>query len=230
MTDRHQVVVSDDWVEQGAALIADAIRSALASRGRAVVAVSGGSTPRPVFERLASTDLDWSAVTITQVDERVAPDGHADRNLGDLEAALGATGAVIVPLPVLWPDPEASATWWSTVLDRAGVRRDDRGWPVFDVVHLGLGTDGHTASLIPGDPVLDVTDRVLAVTGDYQGRQRVTLTRPVLDRAAATVWLAPGAAKAGMVARLIAGDPTIPGGLVQPDDGTSTIVTDTPPG
>ena len=227
-TPSHRLVVGDDWVRSGADLLAEAISSAVEARGRAVIAVSGGSTPRPVFDDLASRPLPWSRVAVTQVDERIAPDGDADRNLGDLEAALGATGARLVPLPVTWPDLDAAARWWSGVMDHVGIVRDD-GWPVFDVVHLGLGSDGHTASLVPDDPVLDVLDRALAVTEPYQGRRRLTLTRPVLDRAVSTVWLAPGEGKREMVGRLLAGDRTIPGGLLGLDAARSAVVTDVVP-
>ena len=224
----HELLVSDDWVDAGADLLEAAIRREIGRRGRAVIAVSGGSTPRPVFDELAGRELRWSRVTITQVDERIAPDGDPDRNLGDLEAAFGPSGARVVPLPVAWSDTEAAGRWWSGVLDAAGLQRVE-GWPVFDVVHLGLGSDGHTASLLPGDDGLDVVDRELAVTGVYQGRRRLTLTRPVLERATEVVWLAPGAAKQEMVARLLAGDASIPAGTLRLDRDRSTIVTDTAP-
>ncbi len=225
---QHDLVLTQAWVGAGADLMESAIRAAIDERGRAVIAVSGGSTPRPVFDELATRAVRWRAVTITQVDERIAPDGDPDRNLGDLEAAFAHTGVRLIPLPVAWPDLEAGARWWSSVLDGVGVDRLD-GWPVFDVVHLGLGSDGHTASLLPGDPGLDVVDRELTVTAPYQGRRRLTLTRPVLDRATRVVWLAPGAGKRAMVARLLAGDPSIPAGLLRLDESRSTIVTDTDP-
>jgi 6-phosphogluconolactonase/glucosamine-6-phosphate isomerase/deaminase len=84
----------------------------------------------------------------------------------------------------------------------------------FDAIHLGLGDDGHTASLVPGDAVLGVTDRDVAVTDVYMGRRRMTLTYPVLDRAAQLLWLVTGPEKAGPLARLLAHDPSIPAGRV----------------
>jgi len=90
--------------------------------------------------------------------------------------------------------------------------------PVIDLVHLGLGADGHTASLVPGDPVLDVTDADVALTRPYQGRRRMTLTYPVLNRARRVLWLITGADKAAMLGRLRRGDPTIPAGRVRQDD------------
>src|SRR5947209_6255990 len=88
---------------------------------------------------------------------------------------------------------------------------------VLDLAHLGLGPDGHTASLVPGDPVLDVTDADVALTGIYQGRRRMTLTYPILNRSRRVLWLVTGASKADMLARLLRADPTIPAGRIRQD-------------
>jgi 6-phosphogluconolactonase len=189
---------------RGAAIVALRARSAVADRGRFTLAMSGGSSPLGMFDWLSGEDVPWSSAAIYQVDERVAPLGHPDRNLTGLEEHLRAPGAELRPMPVEDEDLEAAAARYALSLPSH-----------LDVVHLGLGPDGHTASLVPGDPVLDVADRDVAVTGLYQGRVRMTLTYPVLDRAAELVWLVTGADKAGPVRRLLAGDPSIPAGRVR---------------
>jgi 6-phosphogluconolactonase len=157
-----------------------------------------------MFDRLSAEEIPWAAVSVYQVDERVAPRGHPDRNLTGLEGHLRAPGVDLRPMPVEDEDLDAAAARYARQLP-----------PRIDVVHLGLGPDGHTASLVPGDPVLDVVDRDVAVTGPYQGRVRMTLTYPVLDRAAELLWLVTGADKADPVRRLLAGDPSIPAGRVR---------------
>jgi len=188
----------------GAAFVAGRARVAVARGGRFAFAVSGGHTPWAMFARLAGEDVPWSATAIYQVDERIAPDGDPDRNLTSLVASLppGAE-AEINAMPVDEADVEAAAAAYA------------RGLPErFDLVHLGLGPDGHTASLVPGDPVLDVVDRDTAVTGVYMGRRRMTLTYPVLDRADEILWLVTGRDKVDALRRLRAADPSIPAGRV----------------
>lgn len=198
-----------------AAEIAAAAREAVAGRGRFVVAVSGGHTPWRMLAALAGLDLPWAGVHVVQVDERVAPDGDPDRNATHLRESLRAAplpeGHVHL-MPVADGDLDAAAGRYAAVLARlAGAP------PVLDLVHLGLGPDGHTASLVPGDPALAAADRDVAVTGPYQGRRRMTLTYPVLDRARRILWLVTGADKAPMLRRLLAGDPGIPAGRVRSD-------------
>ena len=143
-------------------------------------------------------------MTIFQVDERVAPDGDPDRNLTQLQRALPPGGAADVrPMPVWADDLEAGAAQYASELPAA-----------LDLVHLGLGPDGHTASLVPDDPVLDVADRDVAVTDEYQGRRRMTLTYPALARARGILWLVTGEDKVDALVRLRAGDHTIPGGRI----------------
>lgn len=189
--------------ERGAAYVAEQAAAAVAERGRFTFAVSGGRTP---WAMLAGLDgkMPWERVTIYQVDERVGPAGHRDRNLTHLLESLPPEGRTQVrPMPVEEPDLEQAADAYASALP-------DR----LDLVHLGLGTDGHTASLVPGDPVLDLVDRDVAVTGEYQGRRRMTLTYPALNRARRALWLVTGQDKVEALARLRAGDRSIPAGRV----------------
>src|SRR5216117_434834 len=211
---RIEVLADADAVaKEAAAVIAREARQAVAARGRFVMAVSGGHTPWVMLRALAEQDGPWASVHIFQVDERVAPEGHADRNLTHLRPSLlehaPLPAGQIYAMPVEIPDLQTAAAKYAAELERiAGAP------PVLDLVHLGLGPDGHTASLVPGDPVLDVTDRDVAVTGVYQGRNRLTLTYPVINRARLILWLVTGREKVPMYKRLLAGDQTIPVGRV----------------
>jgi 6-phosphogluconolactonase len=187
---------------RAADIVAAAAREAIEARGRFTFAVSGGRTPWAMFRELADEDVSWEQVGIWQVDERIAPDGDADRNLTSLAPVLPAD-AELHPMPVTEPDLEAAADRYAESLPEA-----------FDLVHLGMGDDGHTASLVPGDPVLEVTDRDVALTGEYRGRRRMTLTYPVLDRARRVLWLIAGDDKPPMLPRLLAADRSIPAGRV----------------
>jgi 6-phosphogluconolactonase len=204
--------------EQAARLIAAEARSATAERGRFVFAVSGGHTPWIMLKALAKEDVPWDKVHLAQVDERVAPAGHPDRNLTHLQESLLENAPLppdqLYAMPVESPDLEAGAKEYAQVLQKiAGAP------PIFDLVHLGLGPDGHTASLVPGDPVLQVSDADVATTGVYQSRRRMTLTYPVLNRARRILWLVTGAEKVEMLKRLSQGDPSIPSGRVNQENG-----------
>jgi 6-phosphogluconolactonase/glucosamine-6-phosphate isomerase/deaminase len=166
-----------------------------------------------MFAQLARDDVAWPSVQLFQVDERIADDGDPDRNLTHLRQSLGTAPAEVVAMPVNDPDLEAAAA-------RYAARLPDH----FDLVHLGLGPDGHTASLVPGDPVLEVTDRLVALTQPYQGRRRMTLTYPALARADQILWLITGEDKREPLAKLLAGDESIPAGRVRAK--YSTILAD----
>jgi 6-phosphogluconolactonase len=203
-----------DLSEAAAGALARSLQAALQSKPRVSLALSGGGTPWPVLELLAEADLDWNRVDIYQVDERLAPAGDPARNLVGLTTALfDRVPATVHPMPVEAPDFEEAATRYAANLPEA-----------IDVVHLGLGEDGHTASLVPGDPVLDVTDRQVAVTQPYKGHRRMTLTFPALERAGAIVWIVSGANKTSMVDRLLAADPEIPAGRVPQE--RAVLITD----
>jgi 6-phosphogluconolactonase len=162
-----------------------------------------------MFELLAGMEMDWDRVDLFQVDERVAPDGDADRNLTHIRDSLAAAAlARLRPMPVTDNELDAAATRYEAVLPKP-----------LDLVHLGIGRDGHTASLVPGDPVLEVTDRLVALTGgEYQGRRRMTLTYPALADARTVFWLVAGEDKRDAVQKLLAGDPSVPAGRVQAPD------------
>jgi len=189
--------------QRGAEVVAAAAAAAVEKRGAFTFAVSGGRTPWAMFAELAGR-MAWEKVTIFQVDERIAPDGDPDRNLTQLQRSLPPGGAADVrPLPVWADELDAEAAVYAAAMPEQ-----------LDLVHLGLGPDGHTASLVPGDHVLDVVDRDVALTGVYQGRRRMTLTYPPLNRARQILWLVTGADKVDALARLRAGDQSIPAGRI----------------
>ena len=198
---------------RAAAIIAEDARAAVAARGRFVMAVSGGHTPWIMLRALAKENVPWAGVHVFQVDERVAPDGDPDRNLTHLHESLLENAPItreqIHAMPMEMPDLEAAARQYERTLSGiAGIPA------VLDLAHLGLGPDGHTASLVPGDPVLDITDSDVGLTGIYMGRRRMTLTYPILNRSRKILWLVTGNEKVAMLSRLRGGDTTIPAGRV----------------
>ena len=201
---------------EAAKVIAEESRGAVTARGRFSLAVSGGQTPWQMLRALAREDVPWNSVYVAQVDERVAPAGHPDRNLTHLRESLLEHAPLppeqIYAMPVESPDLEAAARRYALMLQEIAGSP-----PVLDLVHLGLGPDGHTASLVPGDPVLDVTEADVALTNPYQQRRRMTLTYPMLNRARRILWVITGGEKAGMLVRLRDGDFTIPAGRVKQD-------------
>jgi len=216
---------ADAAAAAGAKFIAGQAREAVAASGRFVMAVSGGHVPWQMFRILANEKIPWQDVHVVQVDERVAPSGDRDRNLTHLRESL--LSRVPLPsgqfhaMPVEENDLEAAAATYASLL-----RQIAGSPPVLDLVHLGLGPDGHTASLVPGDPVLDVTDRDVAVTGVYQNRRRMTLTYPILNRARCIMFLVNGSEKAEILQRLVSGDTSIPAGRIQRD--TAVVLADRP--
>jgi 6-phosphogluconolactonase/glucosamine-6-phosphate isomerase/deaminase len=205
------VVVDDDAAARAATEIATRLTAAVAERGRAALAVSGGSTGPRLLGALAAAELPWDVIGIWQVDERVAPDGDPARNANQLADVPGTHHL----MPVTAPDlPAAAADYAAGLPDR------------FDVVHLGMGPDGHTASWPPGDPVIDSTKPV-DLSLPYQDHVRMTLTPEVVNGAAARVALITGADKAPAVASWLEGDGTgLPIARVSPD---ATIVVLDPP-
>jgi 6-phosphogluconolactonase len=215
----HRLEVLDDADavhKRGAELILEAGRFAYNERGNFGLAVSGGRDPWPMFSQLEDGDLPWKATEIFQVDERVAPPGDDQRNLTHLieSLSIGAQGS-IRPMPVTDDDLDAAADRYAASLPEA-----------LDLAHLGLGPDGHTASLVPSDSVLEVTDKRVAVTaGEYQGVRRMTLTYPELHRVRSLLWVVTGEDKVDALQKLLARDPSIPAGRVDPG-GDSLILAD----
>ena len=207
---------AESVARKGAAIVAGEARAAVAARGKFIVAVSGGRTPWRMLRAMAGEVVPWEGVHVVQVDERVAPAGHPDRNLTHLRESLLVHAPIrperIHAMPVESPDLEAAAAQYARRLQEiAGMP------PLLDLVHLGLGEDGHTASLVPGDPALGVTGADVALTGIYQGRRRMTLTYPVINRSRRVLWLVTGSGKAGMLRRLRDADPSIPAGRILGD-------------
>jgi 6-phosphogluconolactonase/glucosamine-6-phosphate isomerase/deaminase len=175
-------------------------------------ALSGGQSPWLMIEELVTGDVAWGHTIIYQVDERVAPEGSDLRNLTRLRASLATTGAPFAAMEVNDGDLDAAAARYAALLPAR-----------FDLVHLGLGPDGHCASLVPNDPVLEVTDRLVALSGPYQGTRRMTLTYPALARAKQLLWLVSGADKHDALEKLLDGDQSIPAGRVEADQSTVMV-------
>jgi 6-phosphogluconolactonase len=201
-------VVADERAaaRRGAELIAEAGRAAVAERGYFSLAMSGGRTPWAMLAILGDRDdMPWGETELFQVDERIASPGSQDRNLTHFVLGLSIQHqSSLRPMPVTSRDLDAAAREYESQLPEP-----------LDLVHLGLGPDGHTASLVPGDPVLEVDDRRVALTETaYQGHRRMTLTYPAIDSARQVLWLATGAPKREPLAGLLAGDDSIPAGRV----------------
>jgi 6-phosphogluconolactonase len=198
---------ADSVAQKAAAAIAADARSAIAARGRYALAVSGGHTPWIMLRALANEDVSWAGVHIFQVDERIAPDGDPDRNLTHLRESflqhVPLRPEQVHAMPVESSDLEQAAAQYALTLPS-----------VLDLVHLGLGPDGHTASLVPADAVLKITNANVGITGVYQGRRRMTLTYPAINRARRILWVVTGSDKTPMFHRLLDGDESIPAGRV----------------
>lgn len=254
------VVPTEQWANRAADVMAAAIVAAVEQRDRCLVALSGGSSPTEVFKALAlREEVPWEKVVLLQVDERIVPLDSSARNLMTQRGVLGHLGASWLPLPVgellalrgrpptnqdtpRAIDPDVARPVLEQFSEQLVALAGDP--PVLDLIHLGLGSDGHTASLLPGDALVTELRRYVGVTGFYSGSpptvtqqqaaldpnrqaqatQRVSLTRPVLDRARMVLWLVRGSSKSNILARLLDGDMSIPAGLVLP--AHSVVVAD----
>lgn len=204
---------ANEVAKEAALYIADRIRENLAKKGLFTMAISGGRTPWEMIKELAKEELPWEKVFLFQVDERVAPDGHQDRNLTQLFNSIQGTRMMtrlnIFPMPVIAENLE------NACLEYADHIKTITESGKLDLIHLGIGADGHTASLIPGDEVLEVLDKNVALTNSpYQGRIRMTMTFPLINQAEKILWVITGEEKAEMLERLLHQDPTIPAGKI----------------
>jgi 6-phosphogluconolactonase len=203
---KHELLTFDDdemLAHAAASYVVGIAQQAVAEKGIFDFAVSGGKTPWAMFAQLASLDMPWEHTVIYQVDERVAPEGDPDRNLTNLLASLGDARALVRPMPVNDVDLDSAVKEYASILPAR-----------LDLVHLGLGPDGHTASLIPDDPVLYVDELLIAMTGPYQGHPRMTMTYLALALADQLLWLVTGADKRVPLGELLEGDTSIPAGRV----------------
>jgi 6-phosphogluconolactonase len=217
------VVAPTEVGATAANLMGATLDAAVAARGHATLALSGGTTPAAMLTELATQSLPWERIHVFQVDERVAPDGSSERNLSVLRACL--IDRIVLPEENLHPMPVTEADL-DAAADRYAARLHLHAGdpPTLDVVHLGLGIDGHTASLVPGDEVLEVDDRDVTTAGFYRSHWRMTMTLPVLSRARWALWVVTGGGKAGVVQQLVAGDEAIPAARVRA--GQSVLVAD----
>jgi 6-phosphogluconolactonase len=204
---------AQEVAKEAAVFIADRIRENIDKKDYFTWAISGGRTPWEMIKELATEDLPWEKVFLFQVDERMAPDAHEDRNLTQLFKSIAGTPLItrlnIFPMKANSDDPNAACSDYSETILR--ITKTGK----FDLIHLGIGTDGHTASLIPGDPVLEIEDRSVAITSNtYQGRNRMTLTFPIINQAERILWLVTGEEKAEMLDRMLQADLTIPAGRI----------------
>ncbi len=222
-----EVFPPERWADGAADIFETSINAVIADRGHCVIGLSGGSTPAAVFHQLAKRSISWADLTVVQVDERIAPIDSGDRNLVGLQDAFAGLPVHWLALPV---DQLSTDTTQGVdgVIESFLVELETVAGspPVLDIVHLGLGSDGHTASLVPGDPILENMDHDVALTGTYQGRQRLSLTRPLLDRARLVFWLVTGSGKAAALRMLLDADSSIPASLLNP--GQSIVIADSP--
>ena len=212
---RHELRVFEsveDLARAGASYIYDLSREGT-SGGPFSLALSGGRTPWRMLQELTTLEVAWDDTVIFQVDERVAAEGSDERNLTHLQSFLDATKVRVDAMDVNNVDLEGAAQRYASGLPER-----------LDLVHLGLGPDGHCASLVPHDPVLEVTDRLVALTNPYQNTRRMTFTYPAITRADRLLWLVSGSDKREALAKLLDGDRSIPAGRVEA--GHSLIMAD----
>ena len=203
---------ADAAAEKAAQLIGEYLNEVLSKKPIASIAFSGGRSPIQMFKHLVEQDIDWARVEIFQVDERIAPAGDTARNLTALQQHLFSR--VDIPDTQVHAMPVETNNITTSLDEYATRLKTSAGDPPrLDIIHLGLGDDGHTASLPPGDNVLN-SKQLVDICEEFNDYRRMTLTYPVLNMASAIVWLVTGADKQPMLDRLLAGDTQIPAGRV----------------
>ena len=209
----HVLTDAEAVAQKAVQIITELAQERARRTGKFLFAVSGGSTPWRVLRQLADTALPWENLELFQVDERIAPAGDAQRNLTQIKKNLldhsPLTQKQIHAMPVEASNLEsATQDYGRRLYEFCG------NPPKLDLIHLGLGEDGHTASLLPGDPARK-SHELIAVTHKYQGLRRMTMTYPVINAALRRLWIVTGANKQSMLERLYHGDDSIPAGLVE---------------
>lgn len=221
---KHVEVLSDKaaLVQRSLELLLDQLHQAVAERGRFTLALSGGSTPKPLYEALAAQDLPWDKVQVFWGDERYVPPNHPDSNEGMTRKAwldkVPIPAANIHAVPTDEADPATAAQRYEQALQQ--VFQIQAGEiPAVDVILLGMGDDGHTASLFPHTEALQVVDRLITV-GNKDGQPRITFTAPLINRARCVIFMVAGSSKQAALAQIFAPEAdsaTYPARLIQPD-------------
>ena len=225
MVQIHPIVVADaaELATRAAEWTAERIRRAVEERGSCFIALAGGETPRGCYKRLAQSPdrerIPWSRLFVYWSDERQVPLDDPASNYAMAKSAL--LDHVPIPAEQVFPlvgDPAAAIE---------KVPRDPAGHPRFDIIHLGMGEDGHTASLFPGHSALQYQSAVVAVlNAPKPPPERLTLSLPVLNTARAVLFMVQGAGKQQALERVLRRDPALPASLVQPIDGELTFIVD----
>lgn len=208
-------------IQRSLDLILEKLHSAILDRDRFTIALSGGSTPQPLYKALAQQDLPWNKIQVLWGDERYVPPNHPDSNAGMARAAwlnhVPIPAENIYPMPTNEADPVVAAQKYEQALQ--GLFQTQPGvFPPIDVILLGMGDDGHTASLFPHTDALRVTDRLITV-GNKDGQPRITFTAPLINQARCVVFVVAGASKQPALSQVFADtadERLYPSRLIQP--------------
>lgn len=211
-------------IDRARELAISTINDAIAATGRATLALSGGSTPKPLYESLAKADLPWDKIYIFWGDERYVPQDHPKSNARMTRETLlnhiDIPDGNVFPMPTGANDPAADAATYAQTL-KAFFKTDDGQFPAIDFVLQGMGDDGHTASLFPNTEALSVSDRLVTV-GNHDGEPRITFTYPLINQGRKVVFLVAGENKQQALSQVFSAeaDPQhYPSKLIQPADG-----------
>ncbi len=211
----------ESLIERSLAITLDRISTAIAMRGWCAIALAGGSTPKPLYEAIAKQSLPWDKIHVFWGDERYVPPEHPDSNQLMARTAwlnrVPIPAANIHPIPTTESDPNLAASNYEQELLKF-FQLPPGELPVFDIILLGIGDDGHTASLFPHTAALKVSDRAVTV-GDKDGQPRITFTYTLINQARNVMFLVAGASKRAALAQIfapVADAATYPSRLIQP--------------